>query len=340
MPKAFTQTQVMAFDGFMIANKSNGLALHCMARAISRFFSFRNHDICLTGPDGRPTVDYNPRQIVEVAKLTYDQMSRLRLTAARSPRFGFKRQTDHFVAIGDSVKVISKIPAQLITDATVYADPAWPYSKQFGSANPYRFAYRMAVIDDAATAVDAQGAWEIDDKDQDVSDVTTRSPRPLSMTPSSLSSVRKTPTFPANERSGMADHARSALAVKTPPAVCRHQLVLKPQIPYILVLPEPTIMSAPSPDGTDFSQYLTDAGYYLPIPVAGGRWLALQQQLYTVGLYVINDGDMVGWRCRFCYGRPAGFGRAVYLGRSRRRSAGALGQAKRPRQPRPAGRPA
>jgi hypothetical protein len=51
----------------------------------------------------------------------------------------------------------------------------------------------------------------------------------------------------------------------------------------------------------NFAYTLHDNGYRLPIPIAGGRWLAVQQQLYTVGLFVIDDGDLFGYRCRFCY---------------------------------------
>jgi hypothetical protein len=50
-----------------------------------------------------------------------------------------------------------------------------------------------------------------------------------------------------------------------------------------------------------FDQYLKEAGYSLPVPVANNRWLAVQRQAYTTGLFLIDDGDLAGYRCRWCF---------------------------------------
>lgn len=52
---------------------------------------------------------------------------------------------------------------------------------------------------------------------------------------------------------------------------------------------------------SDFRAELHELGYKLPRQLADGRWLAIQNMLYTTGLFLIEDGDMVGPRCRWCY---------------------------------------
>jgi len=52
---------------------------------------------------------------------------------------------------------------------------------------------------------------------------------------------------------------------------------------------------------SEFHDVLRREGYKLPRQLADGRWLAIQKLLYTVGLVLIEDGDTVGWRCRWCY---------------------------------------
>lgn len=49
-----------------------------------------------------------------------------------------------------------------------------------------------------------------------------------------------------------------------------------------------------------FAEVLSE-DYLHPRRLPTGQWLALQRQLFTWGLYVIEDGDWAGWRCRFCY---------------------------------------
>ena len=51
----------------------------------------------------------------------------------------------------------------------------------------------------------------------------------------------------------------------------------------------------------NFGDFLKQAGYSLPWQTPNGRWLALIQMIYTTGLVLIEDGDIVGWRCRWCY---------------------------------------
>ena len=52
---------------------------------------------------------------------------------------------------------------------------------------------------------------------------------------------------------------------------------------------------------SDFAGYLREAGYKLPVQTLSGKWLAIQQMMYTCGLFLIDDGDAVGWRCSWCY---------------------------------------
>jgi hypothetical protein len=50
-----------------------------------------------------------------------------------------------------------------------------------------------------------------------------------------------------------------------------------------------------------FAGQLTLEGYSYPRQLADGRWLALRQMMHTWGLFLIDDGDTVGYRCRWCY---------------------------------------
>jgi hypothetical protein len=51
----------------------------------------------------------------------------------------------------------------------------------------------------------------------------------------------------------------------------------------------------------EFAQYLKELGYSMAVQLRSGEWLALEQFMYTTGLMVIGDGDLFGYRCRFCY---------------------------------------
>ena len=50
-----------------------------------------------------------------------------------------------------------------------------------------------------------------------------------------------------------------------------------------------------------FGDELHEMGYALPRQLPDGNWLALQRMMYTTGLFLIADGDAVGYRCRWCY---------------------------------------
>jgi len=52
---------------------------------------------------------------------------------------------------------------------------------------------------------------------------------------------------------------------------------------------------------TDYEKFLIEADYQFVRQTDSGHWLALQRMMYTTGLFVIDDGDTIGWRCRFCY---------------------------------------
>lgn len=160
--RAINERVARSIDGFMLANKCNPLALHCMGRAITRCFLYRGMSISRTTQDGSPTIAVLPPQVFRIAKRTYERMAALQIQNKR-----------HWVAVGDSTKVIGKIPADVIRGATVYADPAWPYAKQFGSTNPYRLAYEFLSSIMVQRQLRLDKMWEIDSREQIYGDVAT-----------------------------------------------------------------------------------------------------------------------------------------------------------------------
>lgn len=58
--------------------------------------------------------------------------------------------------------------------------------------------------------------------------------------------------------------------------------------------------------GTAIEHQLSDLGYYRPRLLPTGEWAALQQMLYTTGLFVMfKDDPLAGWRTRYCYEKGA-----------------------------------
>lgn len=159
---AFGKQTAMTIDSVMACNQNNPLVLHCMARAIGRLFLYRGVNISRTTPKGGKTKDVGPLEVIDLAKRTYDRMMALRIENA-----------DHWVHVGDSTEVIRKIPKRVIQDAIVYADPAWPYAKQFGSSNPYKIAYEFLSSIMLQRQLTLNKVWEIDKLDQIHSDVAT-----------------------------------------------------------------------------------------------------------------------------------------------------------------------
>lgn len=147
-------------DGFAQANVGNLLALHCIGRAVNRLFLYRGMTLSKKAADGRATIDIQPQEVLDVARKTYDRMAKLRLDRVR-----------HWVQVGDSVCVLKMMPAHIIKGSTVYADPAWPYAKQFGSSNPYRMAYEFTSSIMLQKQLTLSKIWEIDKLDQIHADI-------------------------------------------------------------------------------------------------------------------------------------------------------------------------
>lgn len=159
---AFSKPTAMMIDSVMACNQHNPLVLHCMARAIGRLFLYRGVNISRTTSKGGKTIDVGPLEVIDVAKRTYDRMMDLRIDSA-----------DHWVKVGDSTKVIETIPERVIKNSIVYADPAWPYAKQFGSSNPYKIAYEFLSSIMVQKQLTLSKVWEIASEARIYADVET-----------------------------------------------------------------------------------------------------------------------------------------------------------------------
>lgn len=151
LSNTFTTRTAQAIDGFMHDNQDHPLALHCLARVVGRYFTFRNHNFCKIGPTKEATLTYKPDFILDAAYRIYLRMTDLRLKNGK-----------HWVTIGDSVEELEKFPAKMIKGATVYADPAWPYSKKQGGTNPYIFAYEDLSSIMLQEQLKLNGLWTLD----------------------------------------------------------------------------------------------------------------------------------------------------------------------------------
>jgi hypothetical protein len=50
-----------------------------------------------------------------------------------------------------------------------------------------------------------------------------------------------------------------------------------------------------------FDDFLEEEGYIGPRQLPTGDWLAVRPMVATVGLFVIENGDDIGYRYRYCY---------------------------------------
>jgi hypothetical protein len=132
--ETFSERVCEIVDGFMIDNKHNDLALHCMARALTRIFAFRNRNWSTKTAEGKPCLKVNAKEVLQIARNTYQRM---RICANAL-------EYDHYVKLGDSTEEVRNLPPRIVENGTIYADPAWPYNKADGAgSNPYRFAYEQ-----------------------------------------------------------------------------------------------------------------------------------------------------------------------------------------------------
>lgn len=119
------------YDGMALAYEDDSAVLYALGKSIVRFFSFRGRNFVRYQANGHFTTYITPEQIHAFVLKTLGVIADLRRQVKQKC----------LVRMGDSRQLLKDEAPEVIKGMVCYADPAWPWAKEYGGANsnPYKF---------------------------------------------------------------------------------------------------------------------------------------------------------------------------------------------------------